>query len=196
MKILAFADTHGDGQALETIRTKSDNVDLIICAGDLTVFGHEQQKLVDFLDNIGKKVIMLHGNHEDKNSLKKMCDNSKNIKFCHDEIVDFGEIILVVHGGGGFISRSNSFEVSKKKFAEAIKEKKSIFITHAPPYNTKLDIPYKNSHCGSKSYRDFIDEAQPNIAISGHIHECFGKKEKIGKTIAVNPGPKGIIITL
>jgi len=196
MKILAFADPHGDGQALEEIRKKSDNADLIICVGDLTVFGHEQQKLIDFLDNIGKEIIMLHGNHEDKNSLKKMCEKSNNIKFFHNEVVDLIDVVLVIHGGGGFSSRSSSFEANKEEFGKAIKGKKSLFITHAPPHNTKLDVPYDKYHCGSKSYREFIDKFQPTIALCGHIHECFGKKEKIGKTIAVNPGPKGMIISL
>jgi len=38
MKILAFVDVHGSAACLKEIEKKSKKVDIILCAGDLTVF--------------------------------------------------------------------------------------------------------------------------------------------------------------
>ena len=68
-----------------------------------------------------------------------------------------------------------------------------IFISHNIPYNTKLDIGKdKNSyaykkHLGSYVARKFCEKYQPLLCVGGDVHEGKGK-DKIGKTILINPG--------
>lgn len=197
MKILTFTDTHGDGANLERLRTKALKADLLICAGDLTIFGNEQKQLLDFLDSFNKPVIMLHGNHEDPASLERMCNKTRNIKYAHNEAIEINDIMIVIHGGGGFANRYNDFEAIMPELVDLVKSQpKSIAVFHAPPFNTKLDDIDHNNHVGSESYRDFIDKAQPNFCICGHLHETFGKEDMVGKTKVINPGPEGKIISL
>ena len=63
----------------------------------------------------------------------------------------------------------------------------TILFVHEPPFNTSLDITHHKEHVGSKPIRHFIEEYQPNIAVSGHIHESRGV-DHIGQTIIVNAG--------
>lgn len=69
--------------------------------------------------------------------------------------------------------------------------KKSIFLFHAPPFKTNLDVIYDynkkmNKHTGSKAIRKFIENKQPYITLHGHIHESSrlsgSWKDKIGNT--------------
>ncbi len=76
------------------------------------------------------------------------------------------------------------------KLADA---KKTIYVIHTPPHNTSLDLTNLEVHVGSKAVKRFIEKEQPLMCLHGHIHESVGK-EKIGKTIAINPGNEHCII--
>jgi Icc-related predicted phosphoesterase len=198
MKILAFVDLHGSMNALKKISAlaKKENVDYVVCAGDITIFGDAQQLLVKKMDEIGKPVIMLHGNHEDERSLRKMCDKTKNVKFLHKEVHDVGEYVFMGYGGGGFAITDKEFEQWSKEAMGKIPEgKKILLVTHAPPYGTKLD-PILDQSAGCKSIRKFIKLVQPKITICGHLHENSGQKDKIDKAKIINPGPWGVILTV
>ena len=70
--------------------------------------------------------------------------------------------------------------------------KKTIYVIHAPPFNTKLDITTSGAHVGSKAIRGFIEKGQPYLALHGHIHESQKMSgsfiDKIGKTACINVG--------
>jgi uncharacterized protein len=48
--------------------------------------------------------------------------------------------------------------------------KKTIYVIHAPPSDTKLDMVPRGS-AGSFAVREFIENAQPYLTLHGHIHE-------------------------
>ncbi|MBW2964323.1 metallophosphoesterase family protein [Candidatus Woesearchaeota archaeon] len=196
MKLLAFVDLHGSMKILEKIAAmaKTDKVDYIICAGDITIFGDSMKQMVERLDKIGIPAIMLHGNHEDKDSLRKVCKHTKNVKFMHKEILEAGDYVFMAYGGGGFSTLDKEFEAwSKEAMAKIPEGKKIILVTHAPPYETKID-QVLDQPAGNKSIRNFIKQVQPKLAISGHLHENAGIKDRIDKTKIVNPGPWGMIL--
>ena len=63
-----------------------------------------------------------------------------------------------------------------------------LFISHAPPFHTSVDIVTNGQHVGSLAVREFIENYQPDVCITGHIHEGKGE-DKIGRTVVINPGP-------
>lgn len=69
---------------------------------------------------------------------------------------------------------------------------KTIYVVHAPPFNTKLDIITTATHVGSKSVRKFIEKEQPLLTLHGHIHESpkmsGSWKDKINNTFCINVG--------
>lgn len=80
-----------------------------------------------------------------------------------------------------------------------------IYLMHAPPYGTGLDIAPKLDSSfdpprpvtqggqeilipvGSTSFRDAIKETQPLLTLHGHIHETRNSA-KIGRSMAIDPG--------
>ena len=82
-----------------------------------------------------------------------------------------------------------------KTIKKKIEGKKIIFITHGPPYGTKIDLLGTN-YAGNKSYTNFIKKEKPILALCGHLHENFGKTDQIGPSKLMNPGPEGEIIDI
>ncbi|MBI2576897.1 metallophosphoesterase [Candidatus Woesearchaeota archaeon] len=69
---------------------------------------------------------------------------------------------------------------------------RTIFVFHSPPFNTNLDVTYRDAHVGSKTIRSFIEGEQPPLTLHGHIHESpevsGSWKDTVGKSLCVNPG--------
>ena len=70
--------------------------------------------------------------------------------------------------------------------------RRAIYVMHSPPYGTKLDMIQGGRFVGSRAIRSFIEARQPLLTLHGHIHESpavsGGYLERIGETLAVNPG--------
>ena len=108
-----------------------------------------------------------------------------------------GEIIRSIEEEKGTIE-SDLKEIRKLSNPNA-----TIYVTHAPPFNTKLDIVASGIHVGSKAIRAFIEKEQPLITLHGHIHESPKMSgsyiDKIGKTACINLGssyPKPLLNAL
>jgi Icc-related predicted phosphoesterase len=63
-----------------------------------------------------------------------------------------------------------------------------LMVCHTPPFNTKCDRLMNGTAVGSTAARRFIEEVQPEVCISGHIHESAAV-DKIGDTTVLNAGP-------
>ena len=197
MKILTFVDLHGNKKALDKIisRGKKKDIDLLVCAGDFTIFEEAQDMIMTKLDKVGKPVLFVHGNHEDASEVRKSCKKTKNCKFIHKSAFRFENYLFLGWGGGGFSFRDRGFEKEVKRFRNMIKKDDMVvLVSHAPPFKTKIDDIF-GEHAGNKSLRKFIEKVKPVLAVSGHLHECVGE-DKIGKTKVINPGYKGKVVTL
>ena len=142
---------------------------------------------------------MVHGNHEDDLTYFRYSKIFKNIVFIHKKHFIENNLLFIGYGGGGFSQKDMEFEhLAKTKFKDIInqnKNKKIIFVTHAPPYGTKADKLGRN-YAGNKSFRRFIENYKIDLHICGHLHENFGKEDRIGRTKVINPGPFGKILIL
>ena len=200
MKLLAFTDTHGSLLALKRIEQKvrNQNPDLLVCAGDISIFEHGIFGIARRLNKLNKKIIIIHGNHEDDSTFRKLSKLFKNIIFVHKNYHIENDILFLGYGGGGFSIVDKEFEKITIKFKKIIKnnkDKKIILVTHAPPYKTRLDKLIQG-HSGNKAIRHFIEKNKIDLLICGHLHENFGKEDKINKTKIINPGPFGKIIDI
>lgn len=198
MKIFAFTDIHADAKEISKLKAKSTDADLLICCGDFTVFGNGLSKIISEFDKIGKKMLIIHGNHEEHDEVKLECKSTKNLIFMHKKFHIHENVLFTGYGGGGFNQRDSNFENFTKEIEEKMQEKKGvlpILILHMPPFKTNQDkLPM--GHVGSKSYTDFIIKYQPLLVFCGHIEENNGKVDRIGNTTIINPGPDGRIIEL
>ncbi len=69
-----------------------------------------------------------------------------------------------------------------------------VFVSHAPPLQSDLDLLPEVGHVGSRSVEEFLLQRQPTLSLHGHIHESPGLSgrfwQRFGRTIAVNPGQR------
>jgi Icc-related predicted phosphoesterase len=202
MKILFFVDTHGSNGSMRRLKEKSQDVDLLVCAGDFTVFENDMTSILREFDEIGKPVLIIHGNHETSSGVMIECEQLKNLHFIHKTYFILNDLVFYGFGGGGFSVRDESFthdaELFIREFKNLIdrdgKKYRLVLITHAPPYGTMLDD--LGGHVGNKSVAEFIRRHEPILAVSGHIHETSGADDKLNNTRMINPGPNGMILDL
>ena len=205
MKVLFFIDTHGNDARLKRVLDKAKNVDLVVCGGDFTIFESDIERIMRQINDIGKPVLILHGNHETATSVIAESANLKNLHFIHKTFYIKDDVIFFGYGGGGFSTRDGEFTRTSENFINDVtklseKDKKNykiVLVTHAPPFGTKIDdLGDSYSHVGNQSITEFIIKHQPVIAMSGHIHESAGMEDKINQTRIINPGWDGMIIDL
>jgi Icc-related predicted phosphoesterase len=195
MRILAFTDLHESKKGLEKLKEKAKDADLLVCAGDISIFAHSLNRMLAEINAFNKPTLIIHGNHESEEEMREHTVKHDNIIYLHKEIMETQGFMFVCYGGGGFSHTDRSFEMFADQFKNKFKGKNLILVTHAPPYSTKLDR-IGTSSAGNKSIRKFIESYSPVLSISGHLHENSGKDDKIGNTLLVNPGPFGKLIRI
>ena len=85
-----------------------------------------------------------------------------------------------------------TFEKLKKDFEKLNQDKsleKKIMVSHLHAAGTKSEF---SGVAGSPALRKAIEKFQPDLFLSGHIHEAEGLQEKIGKTKVISVGKKEI----
>lgn len=199
MKFVAFADMHCSPTSFERVanRAKKEDIDGVICAGDLSIFGTGIENMLKKLDKIGKPVFIVPGNHEAGTGLRELCGLFKNLIYMNKRMVKFKDAVLIGCEGNGFTIADPEFREWGKRAAKKIKDKENVvLITHAPPYGTKLDC-IDRKHLGNKDIKYFIERNPAiRVAVSGHFHETQGLEDKVNNAKLVNPGPNGKIIEL
>ena len=198
MKLLVFTDLHGKKSDIKKLklRAKENSPDLLICAGDISDFGNNLTKLVKEFKSLNIPLILIPGNHGTNEEINRACRKFKFIINIHKRSYRINDYIFFGFGEGGFSETSPDLEKIISKFKKSLsKNHKVIFVTHQPPYKTKLD-KLNSRHAGSKSIRKFIEIIKPILAVSGHLHENESKQDIIGKTLLINPGCKGKIIRI
>jgi uncharacterized protein len=91
------------------------------------------------------------------------------------------------------LNEEKTFNKLKKDFNKIKDLEKKIMISHIHSSGTKAEF---SGFPGSKGIKKAIKEFQPDLFISGHIHEAEGMEEKIGKTRVISVGRKGKIIEI
>jgi Icc-related predicted phosphoesterase len=205
MKILGLVDIHSKSESLEDLFAAVEDSDLALIAGDITHFGDydEAKRILYPLINLGTPVYAVSGN----------CDNAGVDQFFKDSNLAIEgqpkiikEVAILGMGGSLNCPSPTAHEHSEDEFWQSLSSdikqidfsaaKNLISVIHQPPINTVVDKSIMAGHVGSVAVRRFIEEFQPLLAFSGHIHEARGV-DKIGATTLINPGPflKGYYFT-
>jgi len=82
----------------------------------------------------------------------------------------------------------------RSAYKDIEKTKYKIQVTHNPPHGTKIDMIQSGVHVGSNAVRSFIEDHQPILAVSAHIHEARGT-DKLKGSFLINSGrfPEGYL---
>ena len=199
-KILAAGDIHGDTGLVKKLaaKAKKEKVDLIILAGDLTMWEEDTKNLMGPFAKLKKPILLLHGNHESLATVDFLSEMySPNTKNLHGYSFTNkgGDVGIFGTGGADFgmsaMTEKQFYDTLSKAHKGLKKVKHKIMVTHMHPFKSKAEF---SGFQGSKGIRKAITKFKPEIVLSGHIHEAEGMEDKIGKTKLIQIGKKGKII--
>jgi Icc-related predicted phosphoesterase len=121
---------------------------------------------------------------------KDLKDDSVDVQRC-TACCSQGEKILVVDPVQYF-SGMDSIEEELEQLPVSPDSSKTVYVMHAPPFQTNLDKLFDGRWIGSRAIRAFIEKNQPYLTLHGHIHESSeisgAYKDRIGETVCINPG--------
>jgi len=195
MKIVSISDVHMATRNLARMAEVWRDTDIAIIAGDLTNFGgvEDARKVLDDVRACCKKVLAVPGN----------LDRPEIFSYFEREGIALHGKGMVIDGMGIFGCGGSNLTPFKtpSEFTEdeiyaalaqgyeAVREVRPlIMVCHTPPLETNCDRIVSGKAVGSRAARRFIEEHQPEVCISGHIHESAGV-DHIGQTIVLNAGP-------
>jgi len=197
MKFLTFVDLHEDQKVLKELvkRINRTDVEFVVCAGDLTLFGRSLRYVLKQLNSTGKDIYLIPGNHESDETLNKVLADYPHCINFNQKAIEKGDYVFLGFGGGGFNQEDTEFRKISREWYGKYNGKKVILVTHGPPYGTKVDF-VEERHVGNADYRKFIERIKAKLMICGHLHETAGMVDEVAGTQIINPGWEGMIVEL
>lgn len=194
MRIVSFGDIHMALGAIERLRSELQQADLVLLSGDLTNFGGPQEsaQVLAATRRYARQVFAVSGN----------LDRPAVIDFLRMEGISLhggayavGDIGVFGCGGSNVtpfhtpteLSENQISQLLQRGYAAVTQAPKKIMVCHTPPLDTATDRIHTGKHVGSETVRRFIERQQPDLCITGHIHESAGV-DRIGETIIINAG--------
>jgi len=194
MQIIVLSDIHGAAASLPKVAAELEEADLVVLPGDLTNFGSldDARDILETVQRFNESVLAVAGN----------CDLAECEDFFEEARVNLGGQKKVIDGieffgiGGSLPcpvkTLNERSEPDLKRALDDLVQQRDpnlpcILVSHQPPSNTNADVIANGQHVGSTSVRAFIEQCQPLICFTGHIHEAFSLDE-VGKTRVVNSG--------
>lgn len=191
---IAFGDIH-QSTSLPKLIPDIDKADGIILTGDLTNHSPEGavEKVWESVYSRNANILGQAGNMDRSNVTDFLKSKEANL---HCEVRELAPGIKIMGVGCSIqtpfgtpseVSEEEMSQMLEETYAKAGYYDRLILAVHDSPHNTALDVIGNGMHVGSKSVRAFIEKHQPDIVISGHIHEGFGE-DVIGESPVFNPG--------
>ena len=195
-KILAAGDFHGDSSATKKLaeRAEKENVDLVVLTGDITGVIETQNLIKPFLQK-NKRVVFVPGNWDTTEATETL-SKMYGIKNLGKHYVKYDNVGIFGVGNEDWqlnLNEGKAFKKLSKDFGYIKDLEKKIMVSHMHAAKTKAEF---SGFPGSTAVRKAIEKFQPDLFISGHIHEAEGLQEKIGKTRVISVGKKGKIIEI
>lgn len=193
MRIIAFGDIHMDVDNAKDIPA-IESADFVIVTGDITNYGSnlDAETVLNRLMAVNKSILAVAGNLDQPDVAGYLED--LQISLHAKGIMDEGLGIMGL-GGSNYTPFNTPYEFSEEELAAflasgyaQIKDANNfILVSHAPPVKTSTDRLMNGKHVGSSAVRTFIEEKQPLLCLTGHIHESRGQ-DYLGRTLVLNPG--------
>jgi Icc-related predicted phosphoesterase len=195
MKLLLFSDLHSDFQSASKLVELSNDVDIVVGAGDFCIGRRGLQKIINELARIKRPTVLVPGNSESDEELMDACRLWKSAHVLHGRQVSIDGAAFFGIGGGIPTTPfgSWSYDFSEAEAYDLLRDCPSgcILISHSPPKGV-VDLSSDGRSLGSLAIRKTIDLKKPGLVVCGHIHGSAGQSNRLGKATVVNAGPDGI----
>ncbi len=204
MRLLLWSDLHCDVAAARRLIDRAKDADVVIGAGDFATCRRGLSSTLEVLRAIDRPAVLVAGNSESAGELAAACRSWPTAHVLHGSgvTIDGGRRTGVeFYGLGGgvpvtpFGAWSWDFTEEEAEALLANCPQGGVLVSHSPPRGT-LDISSTGRSLGSEAVRRAIDRTRPALVVCGHIHESSGQQARIGDTIVVNAGPRGMELTL
>ncbi len=188
MKILAISDIHGKFFRLDGIMKKSDPVDLIVVAGDLTQGGPPENAVrsISELKHLCKYVLCVAGNWDTPEVKAAIGQYAVDIE---ETPKIYRNTEFMGLGGSNPTGNNTPNEYTEEQLEYKLDvllshtpPQRTVLVSHTPPQNT-LDMT-SHGAAGSPALRRALEKV--DVIICGHIHGARGKI-KDGAWV-INPG--------
>jgi Icc-related predicted phosphoesterase len=193
-RFLLCSDIHGDYAVVERMLAAESGVDGLIIAGDLTTRGTADEAraaLRSYTQRV--RVAIVAGNMDPRALETVFAEEAHSVD---GRCVWWDDIAIFGVSGSPPTPMKTPYELgedeimlrAERGWSNAAPARWRIFVPHAPPANTSLDLIRGGRHVGSTSVRAVIERRQPDLVVCGHIHEARGM-ETLGRSVVVNCGP-------
>ncbi len=199
MHWIAFGDIHEDTNMLRRI-PNLHKADGILLSGDLTNMGsaHKASQVIKHIQEYNTKIYALIGNMDTKEVAAYLEKQDMDLHLKCRELQSKSAELKVAVIGVGFSTPTpfnTPSEVSEQQLGQWLEHvwqytkayTHVVLVVHTPPLNTALDRLANGTHVGSKAVRNFIEQKQPDLCLTGHIHEAKGV-DTLGATRIINTG--------
>ncbi len=190
VEIVFMVDLHWTGRQPLQLPDLT-RVHLVLLGGDIAHFRGPRvvRQVVDQIQKKGPRVLAVCGN----------CDLPESEAYLAQAGIGLDQKAVELDGltvaglSAGLPFGGCPYERTENEYLEACRHlpssypNPSILVSHQPPFNTACDCT-RGQHVGSRAIRDYILKAQPDLVLSGHIHESIGTDE-LGTSRLANPGP-------
>jgi Icc-related predicted phosphoesterase len=176
MQLVLLSDTHELHREVEV-----PDGDVLIHAGDLTMFSKSLRAIEDFNDWLGElphpHKIVVPGNHEffleadpARRSLLSNATLLVNEGIEIEGLRLWGSPVTTLYGGAFGMS---SAEDRRRLYAQ-IPESTDVLITHGPPHGILDSASASAFHSGCRELFDAVMRVRPKLHVFGHIHGAHG----------------------
>lgn len=194
MQLMAFGDIHEYLHTLPDLATPLQQADMLLITGDLTRWRGPATaaKVLAALARYNPRMLAQVGNTDSWETHRYFERLGINL---HGHGHRVGDLGIFGVGGSNLTPFYSPTEFREEDIADYLMAGYAmvqdapykLLVAHCPPYRTTVDRLHSGTHVGSTSVRQFIERYQPDLCISGHIHEAPGE-DYIGRTLVLNPG--------
>lgn len=195
MRIAYVVDVHDRVQAVDEALAAIGPVDALIIGGDITTGGTPEDAAgaVERWRGLAPRLLVVAGNMDSPAIDARLAElgvalDGRGVVL--DDVGFFGV------SGAPLSPLRTPYELAEDEIERRIEAgyaavrgcRATVFCPHTPPWGTACDRLRSGQHVGSAAVRSFIEHAQPDVVLCGHIHESRGR-DLLGRTEVVNPGP-------
>lgn len=191
VRLVLLSDTHLLHRSIDV-----PSADILIHAGDFTMFSESLHATIDFNAWLGElphcHKIVVPGNHEfflEADSVKR--SQLSNATLLINEGIEIEGLRIwgsPLYGGAFGLSST----ADRRGLYAQIPKDTDLLITHGPPYGILDSTPPDSSvHSGCQELLDAVMRIEPKLHVFGHVHAAHGIFET-SQTVFVNAAMLGI----